>query len=1031
MPKQIKELRGFMTGTISSPSASDVPDEAAIHSKNLETINEEGKLKGCKEEVGKKSSEEILTSYIYQSDESLPSVGDKFEFYISNKLIHTATIVSADIATEFAYKAFLETALEAIKTAYPSLEGYEVLSRTLNNSTVPVETLGTDLDISDPEGNSIVIADTVVKFLDKSGTPSVEIDATNDDRLFLGQRFKIDDEIMTIEGWEDESIGLAIIERGSETGESSGVEETFGDGESPTSTTPADHAAETDIYLQADFYAFTLLWGAQVDSPSFSIVCTNSSGGTAKTFLDDNFTEYMEIHGRNMVLKNKKMDDQVRTVSNVIYYDVDRTATDGTPPAYEMRVLEDFYGELGSPEIKVPSTPNVPGEPESVSLVGASTATYIGTGNTSNSIPLWLGEIFEKRFGNKVEGYHLEEAELKALDDGQAVFNLDHMDAPHTVTAGSTPAPSINTAHFVCSSKGRYNLILHKNTDSDEASTWGKQYKSSLIGGDPSAICSSKTVCKVMADTGNSSAGDFEPYWESTWGGTQDANAENLDGHGDGDTSYHWVAYKDEPNSLSLIAVRFFTDENTKNKVLINILRTWVLTHKIKIDSTLAAFTNWADGSEINRPPKPGSYISDILEKEDGTVYVQYSHAGGFTFDHEWLYTFNPVVDGTGYGMTAGTGTAINMKPITPPAIKIKNWGRDVNSAGHDWYMPEDVFDGGGLGAGSWIGQCGLRGCYANYFKWRSCDFLGYTPGSSGDPKHVYEDGKAHGHWHMAKAASITFLSGSESNKFPSYNAGLNDDGYPVQNWTDNYSWFDNNGGYSGANFGKSFGFTDYIVRPAEKGLTNFSKSSEEVGVVVHLEGKQLTTEVSLGKHTRKWSPGLFTHKKRFSTFNKTAPVLKDWNEVVVMTASKHSYGTRQRCIAPDSKFFYSYTYEYEYQSGNPAQTYTGVKRTGSLSTSYISKMNGTTGAAGANQIPNGLPGNAGHGTPIKNTFRSGSFFNLNDSSAGSDDYMPTTVFKRSCNRHLYQLLPSSTEQSGQDNNNTSVYSPNLSLIHI
>ena len=97
---------------------------------------------------------------------------------------------------------------------------------------------------------------------------------------------------------------------------------------------------------------------------------------------------------------------------NNIYYDVDRTATDGTPPAYEMRVLEDFYGELGSPEIKVPSTPNVPGEPESVSLVGASTETYIGTGNTSNSIPLWLGEIFEKRFGNKVEGYHLEEAEL-------------------------------------------------------------------------------------------------------------------------------------------------------------------------------------------------------------------------------------------------------------------------------------------------------------------------------------------------------------------------------------------------------------------------------------------------------------------------------------------------------------------------------------------------------------------------------------------------------------------------------------------
>ena len=40
MPKQIKELRNFIAGTVSSPAASDIADEAAVYSKNLEPIDE-------------------------------------------------------------------------------------------------------------------------------------------------------------------------------------------------------------------------------------------------------------------------------------------------------------------------------------------------------------------------------------------------------------------------------------------------------------------------------------------------------------------------------------------------------------------------------------------------------------------------------------------------------------------------------------------------------------------------------------------------------------------------------------------------------------------------------------------------------------------------------------------------------------------------------------------------------------------------------------------------------------------------------
>ena len=50
MSKQLKELKLFLQGTVSSPSSSDIPEEANIYSKNLEPINEDGKLKGAKED---------------------------------------------------------------------------------------------------------------------------------------------------------------------------------------------------------------------------------------------------------------------------------------------------------------------------------------------------------------------------------------------------------------------------------------------------------------------------------------------------------------------------------------------------------------------------------------------------------------------------------------------------------------------------------------------------------------------------------------------------------------------------------------------------------------------------------------------------------------------------------------------------------------------------------------------------------------------------------------------------------------------
>jgi len=51
MPKQLKELTKFMHGTVSAPSGTDIPEEAATYSKNLDPVTETGKLKGVPDHV--------------------------------------------------------------------------------------------------------------------------------------------------------------------------------------------------------------------------------------------------------------------------------------------------------------------------------------------------------------------------------------------------------------------------------------------------------------------------------------------------------------------------------------------------------------------------------------------------------------------------------------------------------------------------------------------------------------------------------------------------------------------------------------------------------------------------------------------------------------------------------------------------------------------------------------------------------------------------------------------------------------------
>ena len=46
MSKQLQELRSFNAGTILSPDVADIPIEAASYSLNIDSVTEDGKLKG-------------------------------------------------------------------------------------------------------------------------------------------------------------------------------------------------------------------------------------------------------------------------------------------------------------------------------------------------------------------------------------------------------------------------------------------------------------------------------------------------------------------------------------------------------------------------------------------------------------------------------------------------------------------------------------------------------------------------------------------------------------------------------------------------------------------------------------------------------------------------------------------------------------------------------------------------------------------------------------------------------------------------
>ena len=51
MPKQLLEMKLFNVGTITTPDSTDIPPEAASYSLDVDSVMEDGKLKGVPSDV--------------------------------------------------------------------------------------------------------------------------------------------------------------------------------------------------------------------------------------------------------------------------------------------------------------------------------------------------------------------------------------------------------------------------------------------------------------------------------------------------------------------------------------------------------------------------------------------------------------------------------------------------------------------------------------------------------------------------------------------------------------------------------------------------------------------------------------------------------------------------------------------------------------------------------------------------------------------------------------------------------------------
>jgi len=909
MPKERLELRNFIEGTNSSASASDVGNESPVYSKNIESLDEEGKLKGIRTNIPLRSGDTSNQYKIYLGH----------DIVLNTTLVYSASIFEDTVtkdcgtidgnATAFTQKQLRKSFASNLQ-ANKYIEKAELKSGYYSSTTG--WTSGAYIDTGEDLPANLNTSETAIVFSTGSPNPA---------------HFNTED-VIRIGNSSEELFISSIVDPENSEGFTLNVERGH------NGTTATTHTAGDAIKAIDNWNIIEVTYVSQVESPA-NIKYHVTIGGAKSNLQIFDDSSYFEINGRNFSLIDRKDENSTKVTTDVAFYNKDTTIN---PPEYKMKVIQDFYQENGPRNITEPVNGGFvnssnSGYPESVSLGKGPNAVYIGTGSTTTSKSQWLGRINHSQFGTQIDGYHLEDARVKSIDDGNAIFSLSYLELPHS--GASSNRESLKFAVAISNDKRHlYGVnFRHTSNQTNDGKFVGKQHKTESLGEIITAVGSSKHIHEHMK-----AGGDLRPIINS-WDSSNDNST--FAGHDADYATYVLVGKANKPNSIGVIGLYYHYNSNDEpESFLHHDFGEIDLTHYIEIDSKLAQISALDSGDLINRPPKGGSYINDIYEK-NGQVYIQYGHNSGFSFDEEYLYTFDidTVLNQT---TTLIDQITVNAKPITPPVVKLKNFGNDYRNAGHDWYASEECCDFSGLSSESWIGQSLPWGNYANYIKWRNIDILGFTKDKKHGlyPREISTDGGTTwetvepdtGNWNKNYAESTGgLLSGGDSQYTPGYTKlGI----YGNQRTSTNPRVEIKNR-WDSALIGETHGFETVAIQTIVGGIVNLAgdeNSNGEVGCQVFIDGKRIDSNIRVHKKKKDYQSWL-TYKRRHYYYNKTEPVIKNVSEMMVFSTDRQTYGVAQRCVP------------YEYDAGWNHSSHKRIEEldinTGDFSTTVLNQSTG------------------------------------------------------------------------------------------
>jgi len=837
MPKQIKELRRFINGTKSSASDTDILEEAAIYSKNIDPLSEEGKLKGNREHIKILPSEGTLIYKVYPTpapsgytdwpenwtsnlddaaaaDLHKDSVGNYYFGYDAKIILNHKGLGIANYVMNVPvplYPAGSETDAELLreqndlmyKTVKSTLEAFVRPGMTVSlvrgvmglGTTYPyplegtTEFVVTDEDTGD--GDERFIADTTY-----DGTTYLAGTLVPDFLMPPFRAFEIQfsttyTDTESVE-WEVRNMTVFV--------------------ESPDN---ADGTATKEYHLDTVYL-----------NPENEVLQTGVAASSYYPLQDK--TEYLNINATEMEFALSEGKHNLAfysiTEDDISHPGYDSDADTGAATTYRMKVIEDFYGDRflvdSNSQAGDQDYFDLPSEPKDVSLTKKNADVYIGTGNTETTKSKWFGKIDHKQFNHTLDQYRLEDAEIYPLDDGETVFNLLQVGYNRH---GTATGQAITTDRIYGIADGQMHIFGIDNQDttdpdSDTNPNLGKQFKdsNSLIFS-PSAIAPSKWAYEENRTISDAKWNiDNQDIW--------------LENHTHNANFAYWWAGDKYKDGIRMVKTEFDLTGPTIEA------ETFTLPIDLQFDI----------------PPPSGARVSDIIETYDPNaatddkyrVWVLYTNKDftPFTWDQEFVYSFK-------VSEIVWNGAHAPAKSHTPPALKMKReqaWsggagsGRSVYVDGNTHKMDFDHFP--------YVCHEGTWSCRQNKFYYRKCDDMGGTEGqvwNSLNARH-WDRTSSYGEWDLG------------------YNCGFSES-------------------------------SDYEITPHRFGLIDL-EDEHRVGMLANLKAKFVSDAGKL--NTQRVSPNRNWPDRKYNIYPSRGSETEDYDEIMMFFLDYEHKGTKHRRIA-------------------------------------------------------------------------------------------------------------------------------------